>query len=119
MAAIYERLCDTACTLYEEIAAREDFEAAHEPQSNILCFRWIGDGSHDDQALDRENRELRERYNRSGEGWITATKIDGRQVLRVTVMNPRSGREHARRLLRGLAEEAAAGLVSERPAAAS
>jgi len=119
MAAIYERLCDTARALHEEIAARDDFVSVHEPQSNILCFRWIGDGSHGDEELDRMNRELRERYNRSGEGWITATVIDGRQLLRVTVMNPRSGREHARRLLRGLAEEAAAGLVSERPAAAS
>jgi len=107
MAAIYERLCDTARALHEEIAARDDFEAVHEPQSNILCFRWIGDGSHDAATLDRLNRELRERYNRSGAGWITATVIDGRQLLRVTVMNPRSGREHARRLLEGLAEQAA------------
>jgi L-2,4-diaminobutyrate decarboxylase len=107
MAAIYERLCDTARALHEEIAARDDFEALHEPESNILCFRWIGDGSHDDATLDRMNRELRERYNRSGEGWITTTVIDGRQLLRVTVMNPRSGREHARRLLDGLGEQAA------------
>jgi L-2,4-diaminobutyrate decarboxylase len=107
MAAIYDRLCDTARALHEEIAARDDFEAVHEPESNILCFRWIADGSHDDVTLDRMNRELRERYNRSGAGWITATVIDGRQLLRVTVMNPRSGREHARRLLDGLAEQAA------------
>ncbi|HEY9480417.1 MAG TPA: aminotransferase class V-fold PLP-dependent enzyme [Gemmatimonadaceae bacterium] len=107
IAAIYDHLCDTARALHEEIASRDDFEAMHEPQSNILCFRWIGDGSYDDATLDRLNRELRERYNRSGEGWITATVIEGRQVLRVTVMNPRSNREHARRLLHGLAELAA------------
>jgi L-2,4-diaminobutyrate decarboxylase len=107
MAAIYDRLCDTARALHEEIASRDDFIAVHEPESNILCFRWVGDGSHDDTTLDRMNRELRERYNRSGAGWITATVLDGRQLLRVTVMNPRSGREHARRLLEGLAEQAA------------
>ena len=107
MAAIYDRLCATARALHDEIEARDDFEALHEPESNILCFRWLGDGSHDDAALDQLNRELRERYNRSGEGWITATVIDGRQVLRVTVMNPRSDREHVRRLLDGLAVEAA------------
>jgi L-2,4-diaminobutyrate decarboxylase len=107
MAAIYDRLCDTARALHEEIAARDDFEAVHEPESNILCFRWTGDGSHDDATLDRMNRELRERYNRSGAGWITATVIDRRQLLRVTVMNPRSGREHVRRLLDGLARQAA------------
>ena len=107
LAAIYDHLCDTARALHEEISARDDFEAVHEPESNILCFRWLGDGSNDDATLDRVNRELRERYNRSGEGWITTTVIDGRQLLRVTVMNPRSGREHERRLLEGLAEQAA------------
>lgn len=108
MAAIYEHLCATARALHEEIEARDDFEALHEPESNILCFRWVGGHSHGDEELDRLNRELRERYNRSGAGWITATVLDGQQVLRVTVMNPRSSREHVRRLLDGLAVEAAA-----------
>jgi L-2,4-diaminobutyrate decarboxylase len=115
MGAIYDRLCDTARALHEEIADRADFVALHEPESNILCFRWVGDGSYDDATLDRMNRELRERYNRSGAGWITTTVIDGRQLLRVTVMNPRSGREHVRRLLDGLAEQAAVDSAPDRP----
>jgi L-2,4-diaminobutyrate decarboxylase len=46
---------------------------------------------------------LRERYNRSGEGWITATNLAGRRVLRVTVMNPRTTTADIRDLLDGLA----------------
>jgi L-2,4-diaminobutyrate decarboxylase len=106
IAALYDRLCETTRALYEEVGRRDDFVALHEPESNILCFRWVGDGSRNDAELDAVNRELRERYNRSGAGWITATDLGGRRVLRVTVMNPRTTREHAVRLLDGLAAEA-------------
>jgi L-2,4-diaminobutyrate decarboxylase len=108
IAALYDHLCATARELYEEIGRRDDFEALHEPESNILCFRWVGDRSLDEAALDVANRELRERYNRSGKGWITTTVLGGKRVLRVTIMNPRTGREHVIRLLDGLAMEATA-----------
>ena len=47
------------------------------------------------------NKELRERFNRSGVGWITTTVLNGRRVLRVTIMNPRTRAEHLQRLLDG------------------
>ena len=50
---------------------------------------------------------LRERYNRSGRGWITATTLDGRRVLRITVMNARTDESHIAALLAGLEAEAA------------
>jgi L-2,4-diaminobutyrate decarboxylase len=101
---LYDHLCDTARAMWEAIQEREDFVALHEPESNILCFRYMGDGHQDDTALDTINRELRERYNRSGEGWITATNLDGRRVLRVTVMNPRTTAGDMRDVLDGLAK---------------
>jgi L-2,4-diaminobutyrate decarboxylase len=76
----------------------------HEPESNILCFRYVGDRALDDETLDRVNRELRERYNLSGEGWITATNLGGRRVLRVTIMNPRTTEADLRDVLDGLAK---------------
>jgi L-2,4-diaminobutyrate decarboxylase len=108
-AAVYDALAETTRALWEEIGVREDFEAAHEPESNILCFRWIGDGSMQSGELDAANRALRERYNESGHGWITTTLLDGRRWLRVTIMNPRTSREHVRALLQGLAREAQRG----------
>ena len=100
--ALYARLCATTRALHAEVARRADFEALHAPSANILCFRWVRPGL-DDAAVDRANREARVRYNRSGAGWITATVLDGRPVLRVTVMNPRTTAEHAARLLDGVA----------------
>jgi L-2,4-diaminobutyrate decarboxylase len=109
----YDHLCDTARLLYDMIEERDDFENIHEPESNILCFRYLGAGgasrnrSDEDRArIDDLNRALRPLYNREGSGWITATVLDGRPVLRVTMMNARTGAEHVRALLDGLAAQA-------------
>ncbi|MEO7084077.1 MAG: aminotransferase class I/II-fold pyridoxal phosphate-dependent enzyme [Gemmatimonadaceae bacterium] len=102
-AELHDYFCALTRSMWEEIATRPEFEAMHEPESNILCFRYIGNGAHADAELDRINRELRERYNVSGEGWITATNLDGRRVLRVTLMNPRTMGADVHEILNGLA----------------
>jgi len=94
----YDHLCDLATTLHAMLPERPRFEAIHAPESNILCFRYRAD--------DAFNTELRERYNRSGRGWITATNLGGRRVLRVTIMNPRTTASHLSALLDGLESEA-------------
>ncbi|HWA59311.1 MAG TPA: pyridoxal-dependent decarboxylase, partial [Gemmatimonadales bacterium] len=100
--ALYDRLCETAARLYQLLSERPAFQTLHRPEGNILCFRYLGDGHRSDEELDRINFELRQRYNRSGEGWITMTVLDGRRVLRTTIMNPRTGEEHLKALLDGL-----------------
>jgi L-2,4-diaminobutyrate decarboxylase len=107
MGALYDRLCDVTRAMHDLLAAHPSFEVLHEPQCNILCFRWIGDGSMPPEELDTFNRELRERYNRSGAGWITATTLGGRRVLRVTIMNPRTTEQDVAEIVAGLAAEAA------------
>lgn len=112
---LYDHLCRTARLLHDAIEERADFENVHEPESNILCFRYLGRSSGGGtgsasasgaQRIDALNRELRARYNKEGSGWITATVLDGRPVLRVTMMNPRTSGEHIRALLDGLAAKA-------------
>lgn len=115
LGALYDHLCNTARLLYDAIEERNDFENIHEPESNILCFRYVGnhagapDAKQGDAQLgkiDALNRELRPRYNKEGSGWITATVLEGRPVLRVTMMNPRTGIDHVNALLNGLAAKA-------------
>jgi len=103
MAQLYDYFCALARSMYDEISARADFEALHEPESNILCFRHVGDGSRPDPELDDLNRRIRERYNASGEGWITTTMLNGRRVLRVTMMNPRTTEADIPAIIDGLA----------------
>jgi L-2,4-diaminobutyrate decarboxylase len=100
---LYDRLCDVARAAYDALRAHADFEPLHEPEGNILCFRYRPHPAPGDAQLDWLNQELRERYNRSGLGWITATVLDGRRVLRITVMNPRTGPAQVHALLDGLA----------------
>jgi L-2,4-diaminobutyrate decarboxylase len=101
---LYDYFCALARFMFEEIAERPDFVALHEPECNILCFRYVGSGRLNDDALDALNRVLRERYNQSGEGWITATNLGGGRVLRVTLMNPRTTPGDVRDILDGLAQ---------------
>ncbi len=112
---LYDHLCNTARLLYDEIENRDDFESLHQPESNILCFRYLGPdgqrkagrgGDAEAKRIDELNRAVRPLYNRKGSGWITATLLDGRPVLRVTMMNPRTRVEHVRALLDGLVERA-------------
>jgi len=104
--SLYDHLCGVTRALHDAIVQREDFEALHIPEANILCFRWIGSPRRAASALDELNRALRERYNQSGRGWITSTVLNGQRVLRVTLMNPLTHVEHVTRLIDGLAEEA-------------
>ncbi|MFI5243566.1 MAG: pyridoxal-dependent decarboxylase, partial [Gemmatimonadales bacterium] len=69
-------------------------------------FRWVGDRTLDSDILDAINLDVRARYNQSGHGWVTTTVLDGKRVLRVTVMNPRTTEHHLDLLLDQLALEA-------------
>ena len=100
--ALFDHLCDVARAMHDEIERHVELEALHEPECNILCFRWVGDGNADEETLNAINRELRERYNASGHGWITATDLNGQRVLRVTIMNPRTTPAHCREVVEAL-----------------
>ncbi len=104
LGALYDRLCDMARLLHDQLAARDDFAPLHEPESNILCFAW---NPRDVPAGRRDELtdELRARYNRSGRGWITITTLDKRRVLRIAVMNARTNATHITRLVDGLVAE--------------
>jgi L-2,4-diaminobutyrate decarboxylase len=106
-ASLAERTVRTTRYLFDRLAAADDFEPMHEPESNILCFRHLPPRLADapPEEIDRFQADLRARYNASGRGWITATVLDGRRTLRVTLINPHTGEEHVDRMLEGLREE--------------
>jgi len=102
LGALYDHLCSTARVLHEAVLDRPRFRALHAPESNILCFRFVADGSLPDDTLGALNLELRTAYNREGDGWITSTVLGGRRVLRATLMNPRTTAVDLARVLDGL-----------------
>jgi L-2,4-diaminobutyrate decarboxylase len=92
--AALEKVTAITRYLYDRIVESSDFEPMHEPDFNILCFRYRG--------TDEQNLDLRERLIRSGEAWITSTVLKGRRVLRVTMINPGTERVHVDRMLDSL-----------------
>jgi L-2,4-diaminobutyrate decarboxylase len=101
--ALYDHLCATAGTIYESVRRRPDFESGAAPECNILCFRYLGGRDPSDPGLDELNASLRQQLNQSGHGWITAARFDGKQVLRMTVMNPRTRPEDGTAILDAIA----------------
>jgi L-2,4-diaminobutyrate decarboxylase len=86
---------------YEKLRAAPDFEPVHEPQCNIVVFRYVP------QALANAPRaqlghfqlELRRRVIQSGEFYLVSTKIDGVGAMRTTIINPLTTPEHLDQLL--------------------
>jgi L-2,4-diaminobutyrate decarboxylase len=103
-AELLERTVANTESLYHKLLAAPDFEPVHRPESNILCFRYLPEvvRAWEPAEIDAFQGALRERYNTSGQGWITTTVLDGCRVLRVTLMNPDTGEEHLDRLLEGI-----------------
>lgn len=104
LAALYDRLCAVARSMHDLLALRDDFTPMHEPESNILCFAWTPKGVSGGHLNDMTDL-LRERYNRSGRGWLTVTTLDKRRVLRITVMNARTTPAHVAKMVDGLVAE--------------
>jgi L-2,4-diaminobutyrate decarboxylase len=98
-AAALEKVTDVTRYAYERVLESEDMEAMHEPHFNIFCFRLRGS--------DELNHRVREELIRSGDAWITSTMLKGRRVLRITVINPATEREHIDRMLEAVRHIAA------------
>jgi L-2,4-diaminobutyrate decarboxylase len=98
-----DHVTDVTRYLYDRVIESDDFEAMHEPEFNIFCFRHRSD--------DDTNADLREKLIRSGHAWITSTLLKGQRVLRVTMINPRTERSDVDRMLAALRTIAAQGVA--------
>ena len=105
LGALYAHLCATTMRLHARISAHPAFEPVHVPESNILCFRWTGgtEAALDRATIDAVQHRLRARYNRSGDGWVTATVLGRRARAAGDGDEP----AHDRRAPRGAAGRAA------------
>lgn len=66
---------------YRLINDEADFECPYEPQSNILCFRYLP-LPHTSQTV------LRKKVLEQGNFYITSASIGNKSYLRLAVMNP-------------------------------
>lgn len=85
--AYLERQYDLARGFARMLEEREGWELFGQPQSNILCFRWVPEGV-PREALDALNARMRQLVLEDGQFFIVQTRLQGRYYLRTTLMNP-------------------------------
>jgi L-2,4-diaminobutyrate decarboxylase len=95
---------DLAQKLHGLLAAADDFEVLHEPQCNIVAFRYLPPElrSARTEQVDQLQLRLRRAVIESGEFYLVQSRLDGRPVLRTTIMNPLTTEEDLRELLESL-----------------
>jgi L-2,4-diaminobutyrate decarboxylase len=93
-----EYLCQLTRQAYQVIEADPDFEEIHEPEANILCFRYRPAGI---RATDIHELQLsvRNEVRRRGRFFISKVDIEGIAALRVVLMNHETTAEHFTALL--------------------
>ena len=105
---------DLAQQFHAMLRVADDFEALHEPECNIVAFRYLPRELQDapTEQIDAYQLRLRRAVIESGEYYLVPNRIDGRSVLRTTMMNPQTTaddlrglmdclRSHGKRLLEG------------------
>jgi L-2,4-diaminobutyrate decarboxylase len=93
-------------TFYEKLLAAADFVPLHEPECNIVVFRYVPERLRGAPAevLGRFQMDLRRQIIESGRFYIVSTQLDGVGALRVTIINPLTTAEHLDELLETIRE---------------
>ena len=82
----------------ELLKERDNFEAALDPDANIVCFRF-NPGGMDTEELNRLNAAIRDRTIKEGKFYIVQTELEEKLWLRVTIINPLTTEEDMQLLL--------------------
>jgi aromatic-L-amino-acid/L-tryptophan decarboxylase len=99
-----DRCLDLAQLAADEIEAAPELELISPPTLGVVCFRRRPAGVDDEAELARSNSAVVARLAASGQGMISSTRLDGRYVLRLCVLNHASGRDDVLRIVRFAAE---------------
>ena len=92
-----ERHLAMAATFAAWVDDDPDWERLAPVPFSTVCFRWNPGGGTDEAELDRENARIIDAVNRSGEVFLSHTRLDGRFTIRVAVGNLRTEPAHLER----------------------
>jgi len=96
---------DLAKRFTEMIREKDNFESAHEPDANIVCFRY-NPGGVDAETLNRLNAAIRDKIIKEGKFYIVQTELEEKLWLRITIINPLTAEEDLQLLLETIEETA-------------
>jgi len=88
----------------EELVHADDTLTLMAPASlGIVCFRREWPGC-DEAETERRGIALADALERSGDAFVSTTRLAGRHAIRLCIMNPTSGAEHVRRVVEHFAQ---------------
>ncbi|CAN5661950.1 hypothetical protein BH18ACT17_BH18ACT17_00280 [soil metagenome] len=98
-----DRSLDLAAAAQGWIERSEALELVTPAWLSIVTFRRRVPGALDEGMAESANAELIHRLVESGQGFVSSTRLHGRYVMRMCVLNPSSTTEHVERVLSFLA----------------
>ncbi|MFI1714114.1 pyridoxal phosphate-dependent decarboxylase family protein [Streptomyces litmocidini] len=85
---LFDEVCGLAREGFELLAADPRYDVVVEPQLSTLVYRYVPEAVTDPADIDRANLYARKALFASGEAVVAGTKVDGRQYLKFTLLNP-------------------------------
>ena len=107
---LFEDMVDVTFDLgrlfFEKLENASDFESLHEPECNIVMFRYRPPemSNLSDDQVGTIQLEIRRRLIQSGQFYIVQNKFDGYGALRVTIINPLTESTHLDALMGAIRE---------------
>lgn len=101
----FDKVLDTAQIAYHLMASNSHFEVVHQPVLSTLVFRFVPPQSLSQEQIDDLNANIRKALYREGENIIAATKINGRQYLKFTFLNPLTDRQHLVEIMNNIIQQ--------------
>ncbi|MFF8377032.1 pyridoxal phosphate-dependent decarboxylase family protein [Streptomyces sp. NPDC015661] len=85
---LFDEVCDLAREGHALLAADPRYDVVVEPQLSTLVYRYVPGADASPEDVDRANLHARKALFASGEAVVAGTKVDGRQYLKFTLLNP-------------------------------
>lgn len=92
-----DTMYDLASEFNKDLSDAPDFESIVNPESNIVCFRYLKHKASSD--LNITNRLIREKVIKRGKFYIVQAELNEKVWLRVTIINPQTTIDDLRALL--------------------
>ncbi|MGW7366265.1 pyridoxal phosphate-dependent decarboxylase family protein [Streptomyces sp. NPDC054841] len=85
---LFDEVCDLAEEGWQLLAGDPRYDVVVEPRLSTLVFRYIPEHVTSPAEIDRANLHARKALFASGEAVVAGTRVDGRQYLKFTLLNP-------------------------------
>jgi glutamate/tyrosine decarboxylase-like PLP-dependent enzyme len=100
------RNMELAAYAEELVQARATLTLMAPASLGIVCFRREWPGC-DEAETERRGIALADALERSGDAFVSTTRLAGRHAIRLCILNPTSGEEHVRRVIEHFAQASA------------